>query len=79
LVTGALPLHELRDLTGIDLEHEHVSTVGGYIIAALGRLPRKGECVTLPGYRVTVCESDGCHISQLRFQKLAEHPELATI
>ena len=72
VVSGALSLHELRDLAGIDFQHDDVSTVAGYITTALGHLPGKGEQITLSGHRVTVAQADGRRIGQLHFHKLPD-------
>jgi len=46
-VSGMFPLHELRERLDLpDLEEEDVDTVGGYVVAHLGRWPRPGD--TLP-------------------------------
>ena len=71
-VSGALGLHELRDLAGLDLQHPDVSTVSGYVTAALGHLPRKGEQVTICGHRVTVAQAGTRRVQQLHFHKLPE-------
>lgn len=70
VVRGTLNLHELRDLVGLDLEHENVSTIAGYVTALLGHLPKKGEQITLRGHRVTVAQTDGRHVGQLHFRDL---------
>jgi CBS domain containing-hemolysin-like protein len=46
-VSGMFPLHELRDRLNLpDLDQEDVDTIGGYVVAHLGRWPRPGD--TLP-------------------------------
>ena len=46
---GSLALPEAGDLLGIPLDEGH-DTIGGLLIAHLGRLPRKGDKVHLDGY-----------------------------
>ncbi len=56
-VSGRLPLHELRErlnLTESMLAAEGVDTVGGYVAATLGRLPRSGDTVPMGPYRARV-------------------------
>jgi len=68
LVDGALPLHELGDLAGLEWKDEDVTTVGGYVVRKLGHLPSKGEQLRLDGYTVTVEQTDGRRVQQLRFE-----------
>ncbi len=50
-VSGQFPLHDLRDRLGLGGETDFgdVDTVGGYIVSKLGRWPRPGDVVRLPG------------------------------
>lgn len=70
-VDGALPLYELQDLAGIELESADVSTIGGYVTHLLGHLPRQGEQVQIENYQVTVSQTDGRRVLQLHFRKTA--------
>ena len=70
LVDGGLPLHELRDLAGLEWKDEDVTTVGGYVVRRLGHLPRVGEQLRIDGYIITVEQADGRRVCQLRFQRI---------
>ena len=72
LVDGALPLHELKDLMGVAWQDEDVSTVGGYVVRQFGHLPSKGEQLRLDGYTVTVEQTDGRRVQQLRFRRATQ-------
>lgn len=63
-------MHEVGALTGLELENEDVSTLGGYVTALLGALPQRGDSVRIGGYLVRVTNADGRRVRQLRFQKL---------
>lgn len=39
-VEGTYNLYELADQTGIDLESDEVTTIGGYVTHLLGHLPK---------------------------------------
>jgi len=45
-------------------------TTGGYVMAALGRVPEVGDVVELPGWRLTVLAMDGMRVDRLRFEPL---------
>ena len=68
-IKGRLSLHEVAELTGLELESSDVSTLGGYVTSLLGHLPKPGESVRIGEYRVTVINTDGRRVRQLRFKK----------
>ena len=53
-VEGSLLLHELNQHFDIDFADEEVDTVGGLIMAHLGRIPEVGDVIELNGVRYTV-------------------------
>jgi len=54
LVQGGVPLAELEGTLDHQFGREDVDTVGGLVLAALGRVPRVGESVDLGAYRLVV-------------------------
>ncbi len=70
VVDGGLALYELKDLAGVNLESEDVSTVGGYITHLAGNLPAVGDQVQIPPFEVTVTKADGRRVLELRFRRL---------
>jgi CBS domain containing-hemolysin-like protein len=69
LVEGTLGLYELRDLVGLELESEDVSTIGGYVTHLLGHLPKPGERVKIEEYEATVTKSDNRRVIQIQFKR----------
>lgn len=53
-VDGRTSLAELAERTGRPFEREDIATVGGLVLAQLGRSPRPGETIEVEGYRVVV-------------------------
>lgn len=53
-VQGGAALSDLEAEIGRSFAREDVSTVGGLVLAQLGRVPRAGESLTLQGVRLTV-------------------------
>ena len=72
LVEGTLGLYELKDLVGLELEDEDVSTIGGYVTHLLGHLPKQGETVPIEEYLVTVTKADSRRVVQLHFKRTEE-------
>ena len=58
-VSGKLPIDELGDLFGIDLEDDDVDSVGGLLTKALGRLPVTGSVATVSGLVLTAERTEG--------------------
>ena len=48
-----MPLFELGELFELDLEDEDVDSVGGLLTKELGKLPKRGDSVTISGLRLT--------------------------
>jgi len=65
-VGGLLNLEDFEDELGFALPDGPYETVAGYVVAALGHLPRIGETVAVGGHTLTVTELDGRRISRLR-------------
>jgi len=71
VVGGRAPLGELSAALGVILEHEEVTTAGGFVYAALGHVPANGETLVVAGHRVTVEKVEKRSIVRLRFERLA--------
>jgi CBS domain containing-hemolysin-like protein len=74
-VPGDLALPEAEGLLELRGLEEESDTIGGYVVAQLGRLPRQGDQLELGGYRVTVTEVSRRRVVSLRFEPLAREPE----
>jgi magnesium and cobalt transporter len=53
-VEGSVPIAELEALLGHSFNREDVSTVGGLVLDAFGRVPRSGERTEIDGVEVAV-------------------------
>ena len=65
-VDGLLNLDEFAEQTGITLPEGPYETAAGYVLAALGDLPKPGDSVQVDGHTITVTELDGRRIARLR-------------
>jgi putative hemolysin len=65
-VDGLLNLDDFADETGVTLPEGPYETVAGYVIAALGKLPARGDWVEVSGHRLAVTELDGRRIARIR-------------
>jgi putative hemolysin len=76
-VDGLLNLDEFAEQTGVVLPEGPYETVAGYVLAALGELPRVGDSVRVPGHTITVTEMDGRRISRIRVTPVPREAESA--
>ena len=65
-VDGRLNLDEVAEVSGVELPDGPYSTLGGYVMAALGRLPRTGDVVESHGARLTVVRIEGRRVARVR-------------
>lgn len=77
---GRVPLEDFREQTGLALEppdpEADVDTLGGLVVALMGRLPQRGEIVTDPsGYEFEILEADPRRIRRLRLKPPAKPAE----
>ncbi|MDQ1713634.1 MAG: magnesium and cobalt exporter, family [Frankiaceae bacterium] len=70
-VDGLLNLDEFTERTGIELPEGPYETVAGYVMSALGHVPKVGEAVEAPGVRLKVTAMDGRRIERVRVTPLA--------
>jgi putative hemolysin len=74
VLDGLTSLNEISDRFG-ELEDEPQSTtIGGYIIEKLGRIPKLNDNIQFNGYMVKVEELDGMRVSKVRFVRQVPPP-----
>ena len=67
-VPGLWRPDEVRDRVGAPVpEGPAYETVGGWVMAELGRVPEVGDVVELDGWQVTVTDMDTRRVDRLRF------------
>jgi putative hemolysin len=62
-VDGRTNLASLAERTGLTLDDGPYETVGGYLMAALGRIPSVGDQVGVDGWRLTVADMDNRRVA----------------
>jgi putative hemolysin len=65
-VDGKINLDEVAELSGLALPEGPYATLGGYVMAALGRLPVAGDVVEHDGFRLDIAEVDGRRAARIR-------------
>jgi CBS domain containing-hemolysin-like protein len=64
LVAGQTRIERLAEV-GAMVEDGEYETVGGYLMAALGKIPRRGDTITRTGYEMTVRRMDGRRVREV--------------
>src|SRR5688572_5195008 len=65
-VDGLLNLTDLAERTGVPLPPGPYETLGGFLMARLGKLPAVGDEVRVDGWRLTVAELDGRRVARVK-------------
>jgi CBS domain containing-hemolysin-like protein len=74
---GATPLRDLESQYGVTLpEDPAYATLGGFVLAQLGFIPRGGEGFDYGGYRFTVLEMDRRRVARVKLQRLVPPPDI---
>ena len=69
-LSGALSLIDVRSDYRVAVPEGDWTTLGGYVFNALGRLPRVGDRVTIPGCELEVVAMDGRRVAAVRVNRM---------
>jgi CBS domain containing-hemolysin-like protein len=75
--SGRTHVRELAERLKLDVEGEGYETVGGYLLAHVGRVPAVGETFDLDGISVEVLEAERRRITRVRVRRLERDPAVA--
>ena len=79
LLDGALPVHQVRSLLQLGpLPGEDTGdfeTLGGFLMASLGRIPETGDAYSWENFNFEVVDMDGRRIDRVLVSPAAPHPE----
>jgi CBS domain containing-hemolysin-like protein len=66
ILDGGLPLTDLPEKAGLEIDDENYTTLGGYLFGRLGRLPKPGDQVMVADRTFEVTEMDGRRVKSVR-------------
>ena len=69
VVSGKADVSVLEQQFGVTIERAGFDSVGGYLLAALGRVPTKGERLEVDGLAVEVLDAERRRVTRVRVQK----------
>jgi CBS domain containing-hemolysin-like protein len=73
--SGKVDIDDLADRLGVEIAREGFETVGGYLLARLGRVPAVGETLDIDGLGVEVLEAERRRVTKVRVRRLERGPE----
>jgi CBS domain containing-hemolysin-like protein len=68
--SGRVDIEHASDRLGADIQPEGFETVGGYVLARVGRVPLPGESFEFDGLRIEVLETERRRVTKVRIWKL---------
>ena len=75
VLSGLLHRHDVEERIGFEWPEGHYETLGGFIIASLGRFPAEGEAVSVGDLTFEVLKLDGHRVDQVRVVRSARAEE----
>jgi putative hemolysin len=73
--SGKVDIDELADRLGVAIAREGFETVGGYLLARLGRVPAVGETLDVDGLGVEVLEAERRRVTKVRVRRREPGPD----
>jgi len=77
-VKATTEIDDFNHAFSTDFSDDDVDTVGGLVIRHLGRLPKRGEVVTLDGLKIQVMRADSRRVHTLLVEPRKTHPEVTS-
>ena len=77
-VKAQTEIADFNAMLGARFSDEEFHTIGGVVLQAFGRLPKRGEITTIESFRFKVVRADSRRIYTLEVERLAPEPEAET-
>jgi len=71
VVKALTPLEDFNARLKTGFTHAEIDTIGGFVMARLGRVPRRGETIEFEGLRFEVLRADSRRVHLLKVTRLA--------
>ena len=75
VLSGLLRDDEVAEATGLRMPEGPYDTLGGLVMARLGRIPERGDVVELDGWTLKVAELDGRRVDRVLVDHVAPREE----
>src|SRR6266852_3612512 len=67
--SGKVNIDEVRQRLDVEIEREGFETVGGFLLARIGRVPAVGETFDIDGLRIEIIDAERRRINKVRMSK----------
>jgi magnesium and cobalt transporter len=74
-VKAQTEIADFNETLGAQFSDEEFHTIGGLVLQAFGRLPKRGEATTIDNFRFKVVRADSRRIYTLQVERIAPQPE----
>ncbi len=69
-VNAHMPIQDFEDETGISIpDSGDYESIGGFVVATFGRIPRKGKTISVAGMEITIVDSDPRHVKRVEIRR----------
>jgi magnesium and cobalt transporter len=68
-MSGKADVSALEEHFGVDVPRDGFDSVGGYLLASLGRVPSKGDTFDIDGLSVEVLEAERRRVTRVRMRR----------
>jgi CBS domain containing-hemolysin-like protein len=79
MLSGLALITDVEDATGAELSDEDYETVGGFLMARLGRMPRTHDEVQVPGFRFRILGMDGRRVDRVLVLRDTDSPPMDNV
>jgi putative hemolysin len=70
VVDGTLSIAEFEGMYGVKLPEKGVETTGGFIISSVGRIPKRGERISLSGFEFEILQASDRKVERIAIKPL---------
>jgi CBS domain containing-hemolysin-like protein len=75
VLSGLLHRHDVEERIGFEWPEGHYETLGGFLVATLGRFPEEGEVIPVGSLAFEVLRLDGHRVDQVRVVRTSRQDE----
>jgi len=76
LISAKTPLEDVAEVLGVDFpDQDDYETIGGFVMAMTGKVPRQGDLIVYQGAKFTVRDRTRTRIVSLEARKDVEQPK----
>jgi putative hemolysin len=75
LVDGSIEIRKLSELLHVEFTMEDYTTLGGFLMKRLGKIPRTGDVVNYASYKFEVMDMDGKRVDKVLIEKVDNMPK----